>query len=213
MSTKKSKSKTARALAFAPAPVLKGEDAKAYDDLLTQVSSYVKPANIIEEMWVRDVVDLTWEILRCRRCKKQAIEAAIPKALEQAITPLMEGPSRFGYLDRYTFDGNRVPTPAIELVNEWIKREPKAKEGVEELLASVELTMADVTDRAFVLEIEALQQIDQLMAHAEARRNAVLREFECHRTSVAERLRKATQDVIDAECETVGPKAISQHTE
>ena len=42
MPRKKSNPKTARALAFGPAPVLNEEEEKAYDNLLMQVSSYVK---------------------------------------------------------------------------------------------------------------------------------------------------------------------------
>jgi len=48
------------------------------------------------------------------------------------------------------------------------------------------------------------------MASAESRRNAVLREIESHRAIVAERLRKATQNIIDAEYEMAGPKEIAQ---
>ena len=29
----------------------------------------IKPKDVLEEMWVRDVVDLTWETLRMRRLK------------------------------------------------------------------------------------------------------------------------------------------------
>jgi hypothetical protein len=45
----------------------KGEDSKAYDDLLAQVSGAVKPVDIIEEIFVHDIVDLTWEVFRWRR--------------------------------------------------------------------------------------------------------------------------------------------------
>ena len=46
---------------FGPAPLLDGEDASAYDELLASVSSAVKPTDIIEKILVRDGVDLTWE--------------------------------------------------------------------------------------------------------------------------------------------------------
>jgi hypothetical protein len=52
---------------FGPPPLLAGEDSKAYDDLLAQVSGAVKPADIIEEIFVHDIVDLTWEVFRWRR--------------------------------------------------------------------------------------------------------------------------------------------------
>jgi len=211
MPRKKSKPKTARALAFGPAPVLAEEDHKAYDDLLMQVSSYVKPTNIIEDMWVRDVVDLTWDILRCRRSKKNVIEAAIPRALERLLTPYTNDPvllaqQRIGR----DLERSQVSSDARERVNDWILQEPKAKKLIKDLLATIKLTMADVGAQAFALEINKIQQIDLLMASAEARRNAVLREIESHRAIVAERLRKATQNIIDAEYEMAGPKEIAQ---
>jgi hypothetical protein len=54
---------------FGPPPLIEGEDTRAYDELLTQISTAVKPANIPEDIWVQDIVDLVWEALRLRRLK------------------------------------------------------------------------------------------------------------------------------------------------
>jgi hypothetical protein len=43
------------------------EDTAAYDELLLRISTAVKPIDILDEICVRDYVDLTWEILRFRR--------------------------------------------------------------------------------------------------------------------------------------------------
>src|SRR6476661_1515443 len=52
------------ALAFlATAPLIAGEDAAAYDDLSTRMSRMLTRSDILEQIWVRDVVDLTWEAL------------------------------------------------------------------------------------------------------------------------------------------------------
>ena len=51
-------------------------------------------------------------------------------------------------------------------------------------------------------EIDDIERIDRMITSAEARRNAALREIERHRTSVAERLRRATA-FEDAEFEDV----------
>src|ERR1700674_814547 len=50
-------------------PLIPGEDRVAYDELLARVSAAVEPADIFEEIWVRDVVDHEWEVLRLRRLK------------------------------------------------------------------------------------------------------------------------------------------------
>jgi len=156
MPRKKSKPKTARVLAFGPAPVLAEEDHKAYDDLLMQVSSYVKPTNIVEDMWVRDVVDLTWEIFRYRRCKKHVIEAAVPRALERVVTPHFNDPvlhaeQRVGG----DVDRSKISSDAVLLVQSWLMGSTPTKE-IREMLIKAGLSMDDVMARAIALEIDTL---------------------------------------------------------
>jgi len=54
---------------FGAAPLIPGEDTEAYNQLLVSAVSALKPDDLIEMMWVRDVVDLEWEIRRARRGK------------------------------------------------------------------------------------------------------------------------------------------------
>ena len=152
-----------------PALILKGEDSAAYDQLLARVSAQVKPANVIEESWVDDIVDLTCNIQRYRRYKKSLIEAAMPRALEEILTPFMNDASRFGAMPQYV-DGYREPTPAMKLVNKWVRRDSKALKEVDRILASGELTMEHVRARAFAMEIDTIRQLENLIASAEARR-------------------------------------------
>ena len=67
MTADQSNTTPSRLSLFGPPPLLAGEDSIAYDDLLAQVSGAVKPADIIEEIFVHDIVDLTWEVFRWRR--------------------------------------------------------------------------------------------------------------------------------------------------
>lgn len=48
-------------------PVLEGEDQAIYDELFNTVRGDIAPTDIIECLWVRDVVDDTWWIFRWRR--------------------------------------------------------------------------------------------------------------------------------------------------
>jgi hypothetical protein len=57
------------------APLLKSEDPKQYQALLSEIARTVKPADVMEWLWVKDIVDLTWDILRYRRLKTSWIEA------------------------------------------------------------------------------------------------------------------------------------------
>ena len=55
--------------------LLEGEDAAAYDQLLARICAAVKPVDIIDEMFIADVVSLEWEVLRWRRLKWGLIQA------------------------------------------------------------------------------------------------------------------------------------------
>ena len=74
---------------FGPPPLFDGEDPEIYDQLLTQVSTTVMPADIFEDIWVRDVVDLTIEVLRLRRLTANLIKANAYKGLSETLAPLV----------------------------------------------------------------------------------------------------------------------------
>jgi hypothetical protein len=61
---------------FGDPPLLSTEDPKAYFDWLARVAQAVKPKNIIEWMWVKDLVDLSFEVRRLRSLKSQIVELA-----------------------------------------------------------------------------------------------------------------------------------------
>jgi len=175
---------------FGPAPLLVDEDPAAYDELLARVSGAVKPSDILEEIWVRDVVDLVWEALRLRRLKAELIAGNAHKGLAQILQPL----SDWGRAD--------------ELSKAWARRDPKAINKVDAMLASADLTMDAVMAETLAHELDKIERMDRMIMSAEARRNAVLREVDRHRASVAQALRRAV-DVEDAQFEEVGAKQIA----
>src|SRR4051812_45279859 len=58
---------------FGPPALVAVDDADAYRELLKQVTQTVQPADMFEQIWIRDVVDLTWEIFRWRRAKAKLV--------------------------------------------------------------------------------------------------------------------------------------------
>lgn len=63
-----------------PSPVVHGEDRERYDALLAAVAKIVKPADILDWMLVRDIIDNQWELLRCRLAQPRLIEVARGKS-------------------------------------------------------------------------------------------------------------------------------------
>jgi hypothetical protein len=63
--------------------------------------------------------------------------------------------------------------------------------------------MDAVMARTFGLKIHEIERIDRMAMAAEARRNPILREIERHRASFARTLRRAVEDVEDADFKVV----------
>jgi hypothetical protein len=71
---------------FGPPPLLEGEDAAAaYDEFYGRVCAAVKPADVIDEMLIVDIVVLELDILRLRRWKSNRIEERGLEALEDFL--------------------------------------------------------------------------------------------------------------------------------
>ena len=126
----------ARRLAlFGPPPLLEGEDTASYDELLVRISGAVKPAEIFEEIWIRDIVDLVWEAFRLRRLKANLMTVVAYQGLERILEPLL------GWSD------------ASDLAKAWAARDRTAIKQVEKLLASAGLTM-DAVMAQTIFQIE-----------------------------------------------------------
>jgi hypothetical protein len=184
-------------------PVLHGEDERTYAELLTRVRAAVRPKDILEEIWVRDVVDLLWETLRLRRMKASLITVATRDALAEILAPIV---NRSGSGDADSFDLDRMfkETPAQELAAGWYKREEKAVEEVEKILRKADLSMDVVSAVALRRSLDDVERIERMIISAEARRNAALREVARHRAAFAEDLRRSSRNVRDAEFTEMG---------
>ncbi len=83
---------------FGPPPLFNGEDSSRYDQFLTEVVDFVKPADVVEMIWLRDFVDLQWEVDRLRRIKAHLISIAKldmkENVLQSAMSPYVLAPER-----------------------------------------------------------------------------------------------------------------------
>lgn len=105
-------------LLFGPRPLIEGEDGAAYDELVARFSAAIKPKDFLEEMWMRDVVDLTWETLRMRRLKAALLTSGMSEGLTRLLAPL------WGWSE------------AESLSKQWAARDRQAIKEVDKLLAS-----------------------------------------------------------------------------
>jgi hypothetical protein len=188
---------------FGPAPLIEGEDAAAYDELLTKASCAVKPRDIIEDMWVRDVVVLEWEARRFRRLITKLVNDAVKKEVHRLLDEEL----------REDQDGNTeaiedsssepVWTAADELFEKWTLRDDRAIKEVEKLLASRGKTMDGIVAEVLLDNLDEIERIDLLIMTFESRRNAVLREVDRHRAAFGQDLRRAADQVEEPRCKLI----------
>jgi hypothetical protein len=167
-----------------PRPLIDGEDGTNYDVILERISADVAPADFVEEIWVRNVVDLVWESIRLRHLKSQLLRAAAHEGLARVLKPLLDWQS------------------ADRLSRQWALGEEEAIAEVERLLGRAGLTIDAVMAQTLAARIDDVERIDRMVTIAEARRDAVLREIRARRAAFGQALRRAGQ-AIDAEFEDV----------
>ena len=172
----------ARHAAFGPPPLIAGEDAAAYEALCARVAGAVAPADVLEEMRVRDVVDLDWEAQRLRRLQAALLRAAAHEGLAVVLTPLLG------------------LSGAHDLAAQWAAGKRRAARRVRALLAAAGLGQDAVAAQTFAACIGDFERIDRMIMQAESRRAAALHEIEFHRALLAHALREALADE-DAEYE------------
>jgi len=169
-----------------PPPLFEGEDTAAYDELLARISGAMKPADIFEEVWVRDIVDLGWEVLRLRRLKASLMTATAYEGLHKILEPFLE-----------------LYDERDQLVRGWAARHKTAIKQVDRLLASAGLTMDAVMAQTLLTNLDHIERMERLIATAEARRDAILCEVERHRATWGQELRRAVQQAEDAEIKVI----------
>jgi hypothetical protein len=156
---------------FGPPPLLEGEDAATYDELLLQVTTSVRSSDILEEIWVRDIIDLSWEILRLRRLKISLVAAEIPDALRVVLAPIVNVQQLSEWMDA--------------LIKQWRAQRPSAIKRVQAYLRSEGKTFDSVIAKAFSCRLDTIERIERLITIAEGRRNSALREIDRHRATFA----------------------------
>jgi hypothetical protein len=174
------------AAVLGPPPLAEGEDAAAYDELLARISSTVRPADILEEIWTRDVADLVWEGFRLRRLKARFLTHCRRDGLSETLSRLLVGSPN-------------------EIVKQWIARDRAAIETVDAALAAAGLTMEGVAAWSLMRRITDLERIERMLTAAEARRHLALRELDRHRATLARTLRRAVAAVEEAGLEVITP--------
>ena len=165
---------------FGRAPTLKTEDDEIYWNCMERFVKCVEPQDVIEWLWVKDVVDLSWEILRFRRLKIDLVE--IDREDKNATIEWEREHFDEPYI--HIFSGKLTPPDTADI--EARKNKP---------LLDSETNSAELLFN----HIEEYEQIEKLLTSAELRRDRILREIDLRRDHMGQRLRAASDELLDAQ--------------
>jgi hypothetical protein len=146
---------------FGLPPLLEGEDAVAYDELFRRVCAAVKPVDIIDEIYIADVVTLQWEILRWRRLKLSLIKASLRGPLQNFLTGALDYREyRQGFEQNLAeiLQSRLSQDQAQELAHRCARSEQDAIKEVENVLQAAGLTMNRILDQALADRAKILTQ-------------------------------------------------------
>jgi hypothetical protein len=132
----------------------------------TEISTAVGPADVLDKILLRDHVDHTMEVPRLRRVTVNLIKANLYKGLAETLAPIV-GRSQ-----------------ADTLAEQWAAQKPDVDEQVNKILATAGLSMDSVLAQTFCIKLNEIERIERLIALAETRRNAALREIERRRQTL-----------------------------
>jgi hypothetical protein len=133
------------------------------------------PADMLEHVLIRDVVDLSWEVLRMRRLEAGLMAAGRFDAMREL------------YVSRWGHDYDREAPPNRD------RKDPLKQVDAE--LVKANLTASHVAAYTLASRIHDFERIKRMTAAAETRREAALCRLDRHRSSLALRLRRELQQL------------------
>jgi hypothetical protein len=153
-----------RSSLFGPPLLLEGEDGAAYDELVGRICAAVRPADVIDEMFIADIVALEWEVLRWRRLKWTLIREQGLEALEGFLATHLD-------YDLYSEDfvdrlaeilQDNLPqdqaNSAQTLAYECARNETDAVDKVNNVLTGIGRQMDEILDDAQAIKAKELVQ-------------------------------------------------------
>jgi hypothetical protein len=182
---------------FGPAPVPSSESLQVYEEILARFLQDFAPLNFMEQMWIKELTDCTWEMARYTRQKTLLMQRRFVPRFELQEKRRNDTAKGKEALDSRLAEQNRGPATRPEDLLDDLPEE------IDEILLQSD---AEELDHVRALEVAFVyhQRIDKLLARAAARRNNVLDQIDRYQgEKFGQRLRRASDQMIQDAINTV----------
>ena len=172
-------------------PLIGEEKAEDYNNLLTAVVLGAKPADAIDWLYVKDIVDLTWDIRRERVIKIAIIKEAHREVVLELLKATREEPDS---LKAHVY---RIFEAEID-AERW-STNTESKKHVNAILTERGYPPSAVLAKAYEKAAAQVDVVERRIASYEMRKMVILREVERRNDRLSRQLQNASAEVIDAE--------------
>ena len=160
--------------------MLAGDNEEQFSRLESAIIAHLKPQDVFEEIWTREIVELLFDIMRLRRWKVRLLEVNERNALDQ-----------------YIWRNYSRPLGTDPLLSQWMKREPEAQKKIFDFISPVDRSYEHVEANTVIHNIDVLSSLDSMLLAIEKRKDGVIKELEFYRD------RKAKRGAIEGAFKTV----------
>jgi hypothetical protein len=172
-------------------PLVGVETIEGYKSFFCAIVADLKPADAIDWLYLKDVVDLSWQIRR-----ERVVLAGVVKSFQmEVVRDLLKA----------TVDtSSAVEAAAYRIFNaandaqRWAS-DPAARKEIDARLSARGHSAAAVLAQAYIRGASHIDAIDKRIASYEARRVGIVRQVERRSAKLARDLATASSEVIDAE--------------
>jgi hypothetical protein len=168
--------------------LLPGESGRDFEAIRVLIIDDVRPETPIEWLWILDLAEMSWEILRYRRLKQKILESYRQAAIETILRRL---------------DGAGIAAHAAQSMLAQTRRnamqwreDPDAAVEIEARLKRCGFDAVVINAEVHVQARDQLEMFDVLMQRAQQRRIILLREIGIRR-DFAKRAERVSEAVIE----------------
>ena len=189
---------------FGPPPVLRSETTQSYDEIMTRLMEGFAPRNFIQQIYIKELADCTWEMARYTRHKTLTMEARFQQRLEfQTQRQRVAAQSKDTFAKGPAGQAREAATTPDEVLDGLVKE-------IDDILLKPVAELAHVC--ALEVALVKLERVNKLLNAARARRNNILEQIEAYKAGLGQRLRRISDKIIATESAAVAaqPKQVAE---
>jgi hypothetical protein len=172
-------------------PLVGDESRESYSNFFAAIVVGLKPADSIDWLYCKDVVDLSWQIRRERTVLASVVKLFQTEVVRDLLKATADPSSALKAAAYRIFD-------ASDDAQRWAS-DPAARLEIEAQLIAKGHPPSAMLAEAYKRGASHIDAIDKRIASYEARRTGIVREIECRNVRFAGDLDTASSSVIDGE--------------